>query len=508
MFSRLVQYIRQVIHRMFPFKDVEQAEKIETPLSNEMITELDLWHDMYIGRPPWLSDVNVKSLNIPALVCSEIARQVTLELKWNISGKTSEGDDADVTNPRSEYLKTEFKKLMDNLRMKLEQGCAAGGMTIKPYPKDGHIFFDCSMAWSLFPVSFGDDGNLTDVVFRDTFQDGKTTYTRLERHTVTKDGIKITQRAFSSQMRDSIGSEIPLSDVPQWAGVSPEATLQNTDGQMFGWYKVASANNIDVDSPMGVSAFCKATDVIKQADLQYSRLLWEFEGSELAIDVDPTALRPKPGDDGKMETPRLNDRLFRGVDLNADDTYKVFNPAIRDTSLLAGLNQLMMRIEDLCGLARGTLSDQNSEARTATELRIIKQRTYATIADNQAALERCLRDVVRAMDKYASIYNLAPEGDYELSFEWDDSILTDATQQLGERLQLLAQGLMGKVEMRQWYFGETKAQAEAALEELQAETPDIESLLPSLLTSKAQPGKPAAKQPASKDDKTDGASKG
>ena len=66
-----------------------------------------------------------------------------------------------------------------------------------------------------------------------------------------------------------------------------------------------------------------------------------------------------------------------------------------------------MKIEDQSGLARGTLSDANTEARTATELTILRNRTYTTIADNQQALERALREVVRAMDKYADLYNLA-----------------------------------------------------------------------------------------------------
>lgn len=458
---------------MFPFRDVAAVEHIDTPLSDEMVNALDLWYKMYTDDAPWLSPDKVKSLNLPALISSEIARQILLEVKWNISGKV-DANGEDTVSPRAEYLKQEFDRLMRVLRTKLEQGCASGGMTIKPYPKDGHIYFDCATAWSLYPIAFDDDGNLKDVIFRDSYQDGKITYTRLERHTVvnTADtkGIRITQRAFKSSNRESIGIEIPLTDVPQWAEVEPESLLTDTDGQMFGYFKTAAANNVDVEAPLGVAVFHKATKLIREADIQYSRILWEYEGSELAIDVDPTILRPQKGKNGYSEMPKLNERLFRGVDLGTDDNYHVFSPAIRDSSLFAGLNQLLMRVEDNCGLARGTLSDANVEARTATELRIIRQRTYATIADNQAMLEVCLRDVVRAMDKYATIYHLAPEGEYDVSFEWDDSIITDASQQLGERLELLSQGLMGKVEFRQWYFGETEAQARAAIAKAQEET--------------------------------------
>ena len=224
------------------------------------------------------------------------------EVKWNISGKADENGNAQ-DSPRAEYLKAEFGKLMQSLRPKLEQACAAGGMTIKPYPKDGHIYFDCATAWSLYPIAFDDDGNLKDVIFRDSYQDGKTTYTRLERHTVTDKGISITQRAFRSNNRKSIGVEIPLTDVPQWAEAEPEALLTDTEGQMFGWFKTANANNVDIDAPMGVAVFNKAVNIIREADMQYSRILWEYEGSELAIDVDPTVLRPQISGRGRQEMP-------------------------------------------------------------------------------------------------------------------------------------------------------------------------------------------------------------
>ena len=482
MFSKIMAMIRQVIRKMLPLKAVEQVEKIETPLSADMINALDDWYKAYCGQSPWLSadDGKVKSMNLPAMIASEIARQVTLEMQWNITGKTPEKTEENenpepVDNPRAEYLRKEFEKLITELRKKLEQGCAAGGMAVRPYPntEDGHIYFGWTMDWSLYPVAFDENGSLKDVIFRDVYQDGDITYTRLERHTVEGDKVHVTQRVFKSKFKDQVGSEVPLTAVDQWAKLEPEATLNATEGQMFGWFKVAAANNVDVDSPMGISVFHKALKVIKQADMQYSRLLWEFEGSELAIDVDPLALRPQQGKktskgEPVYELPQLNERLFRGVNLD-EDHYNVFSPSIRDTSLLNGLNRLLMMIEDLSGLSRGTLSDAPLEARTATELRILRQRTYATIADNQAALERCLRDVVRAMDKYASIYNLAPEGEYELSFEWDDSILTDRAQEMTERLELMSQGIVGKAEVRQWYTGETEAQAKAAIKAIQDE---------------------------------------
>ena len=473
--------IRQVFHRMTPYKTIAAVENIETPLSNEMALALETWYRMYRNDAPWLANngpdrdktkKSVFSMNLPAFICSEFARQIMLEMKWSITGK--QGEDGEATeNPRAAYLKAEFEKLITSLRAKLEQGCAAGGMVIKPYPKGRHIHFDFCMDWSMYPVAFDDDGNLSDVIFRDMIIDGKTIYTRLERHRLERDSdngssdnVVITQRAFKSTVKDVIGVEIPLSDVPQWAELESEVVVRAADGQLFGWYRSPVANSVDPDCPLGAALFDKATWLIRDADEQYSLIKWEYEGTTLAVDVDPMALRPRV--DGGMEMPELNQRLFRAVDLGEDGNYNIFSPNIRDASLFNGLNNILMRIEDLCGFSRGTMSDPNTQARTATELKIQQQRSYATIADNQAALERCLRDVIRVMDKYADIYGLAPKGDYEVSFEWDDSIITDSSQQLSERLTLMNAGVISPEEIRAWYFGETPAQAKKAIEELRA----------------------------------------
>ena len=456
-----------------------------------MENALNEWALMYQGKAEWLAQDGMFSLGLPAFIAAEIARQVVLEVKWNITAKVEDGaeppeDGSDPMNPRAQYLKDEFSKCMDKmLREKLEIGCASGGMVIKPYPRGEHMFFEYVMAWSMYPIAFDGAGELTDVIFKDSYTIGKAVYTRLERHKLESKRVKdsaepetvvtITQRCFKSQQRDAIGTECSLKEVPVWADLQPEATIRNTGGKLLiGWYKAASANNVDLDSPLGVSVFAKARDLIRDADKQYSRMLWEFEGGELAIDVDPLALRQKqsPGSDGsvKYDTPQLNQRLFRAVDCSDQgETYHVFSPPLREGSLLRGLNSILSRIEDSCGLARGTISDPTQEAMTATQLKILRKRTYDTITGNQHALEEALRDVVHAMDVHATLAGLAPEGEYELSFEWDDSIITDTDQQLNERLALANLGVLSRAEIRGWYLGETDAQAAAAIQQIDQE---------------------------------------
>ena len=490
-FQRIAEAVRRWWSRLIPYKDITSAEQIRTPLAPEMVRALSLWCELYHDRAPWKEPGKVKSLNLCAMAASEIARQVVLEMDWDVVAPEEMEPEGTGNSPkglasrreqgtgmavgvkpvsRAEFLKATFEGLLDVLRLKLEVGCAAGGMIVKPCPDPakGRIYFDFAPDWSLYPLAFDGAGNLSDVIIPDVFRDGEAIYTRLERHTLNGEDVNITQRVFKSTREDSLGTEVPLTSVERWSALEPEVTVTGAGGMLFGWFKVAAANTVDADCALGASVFAKAVDVAREIDLQYSRLLWEFEGGELAVDVDPTALYEKS--DGKgHKLPRLNERLFRAVDTGAESTYEVFAPTLRDASLVNGLNQLLIRFEDLCGLSRGTFSDANVDARTATELRIVKQRSYATVADNQKALEKCLRDVLRAMDVYATLYNLAPAGEWAASFEWDDSILTDVDAQLQQRLLLVNSGVMSKAELRQWYLGESEQQAEAAVAKIREE---------------------------------------
>lgn len=52
-------------------------ERIETPLTDEMVNALTDWYNLYRNEPDWTSDT-VKSMNLPAFIASELARQVVL----------------------------------------------------------------------------------------------------------------------------------------------------------------------------------------------------------------------------------------------------------------------------------------------------------------------------------------------------------------------------------------------------------------------------------------------
>lgn len=473
----LIQKLKGAIKSMLSQKTVESALQITPTISPKMRDAIILWEQLYKNESPWCADENVKSLGLAALIASEKARTATIEMKVKVTGESE----------RALFIGDNFKKVLDTIRTNLELGIALGGFIVKPYVTRGidgkyTLEFTYEKATDFYPLSFSADGTVMEAAFVDRIVTKDKIYSKLEYHKLEGTNLVVKNLAYSANNNsgqlggfnaDTLGTPIKLSSVPAWANLDEIVTIQNVDTMLFAYFKMPLANNVDLNSPLGVSGFARATDLIKDADLQYSNLLWEFEGGQLAVDVDRTALNPMKDSKGNTIEflPKLQDRLFRrNLDLGSDETYKVFSPQLRDENIINGLNTILMKIEDVCALSRGTLSTVNyTDARTATELKILKQRCYSANTDIQLELERTLQTVIHIMDKYCDLYNIVPAGKFEVAYCWDDSIIVDKDSERQVDLLDVDKGLMSKVEYRMKWKGETKDQAEEALKTIEDE---------------------------------------
>ena len=55
-----------------------------------------------------------------------------------------------------------------------------------------------------------------------------------------------------------------------------------------------------------------------------------------------------------------------------------------------------------------------------------------------------LDDLIYAVDSLASLYELSPNGEYETSYKWDDSIIIDAEVEREQDRQDVSMGVMRK----------------------------------------------------------------
>ena len=461
MLQRFLTWIRGVFSKMLHINDAKRALKVDVAISSEMQTAIDQWAVMFMDKAPWLDDTT-QSLGLAAAVAGEIARLTTVELESTITG-----------SPRADYLQGEYERVLADLRSRVETAAAGGGLVFKPYVDGEHIAVDCVPAWRFFPTAFNSQREVTGAVFVEQVTKGKTYYTRMEHHQLTDEGYTIRNLAFSSLTRGTLGNPCSLEAVDEWADLEPELTIRYKDGTapegvLFSYFRMPFSNTVDPESPLGVSVYSRAVGLIKEADRQYSRILWEYEGSELAVDASQGALQVK-GPDGKAPVlPPRSKRLFRELAIDqgqGGDLYKVFSPEIRDTSLFNGLDKILKRIEFNCNLAYGTLSDPQNVDKTAEEIRSSRQRSYSAVCDVQKALQGALEHLVWAMDFYAALYKLAPRGEYEVNFTWGDGVLQDTDKEYMRRKEMADNGYLRPEKFVAWYFGISEEEAKDYLPE-------------------------------------------
>lgn len=135
---------------------------------------------------------------------------------------------------------------------------------------------------------------------------------------------------------------------------------------------------------------------------------------------------------------------------------------------------MLQRIEFQCKLAYGTLSDPNYIEKTATEIKTSKQRSYATVSKMQSTMQDTLEHLIYIYDVLTTLYELAPEGEYDTYFEWDDSLVVDGESEQRIRQQEVREGLRTKKSYIMYRYGYTEKQAENELQAILDEKQKVE----------------------------------
>ena len=422
MFSRLKKVIKGVVYNMLNRIDIAKELNIEIAMNDNMANAINLWSNMYNNSPPWIND-EVVPLGIPGAIANELARLATIEFKSEINN--------------NEGLNEIYQELIDVLRINTEYACAKGGLIFKPYFNGKNIEIDLIHQDNFLPISYNAIGEITAAVFLEYKIIGDKKYTRLEYHDFKEGNYTIKNIAYvkSNLVKDnSLGKRTILASVPEWSQLQEEITINNITRPLFSYFKIPQANSVDVNSPLGVSCYAKASDLIKEADKQYSRILWEYEATEIAINASESLFVRK--EDGTYELPKGKERLYRifpWEDREGKRNLDTFSPGIRDSNLFNGLNNIFRKVEFNCGLAYGTLSDVNDVSKTATEIKTSRQRSYSTVKDIQKSLEKALKDLIVSMNDLATLYKLnrSPiDIDKDVSFDWDDSLVLDKDSEL------------------------------------------------------------------------------
>lgn len=378
--------------------------------NREMEDNINLWYSLFINLPPWRTE-RIRPLGLPAAICREFANPTMLEFAANITGSA-----------RADFLSECFQDAQVRFRSDIEMGLALGGVAFKPYPFNGRILIDASSPIAFAPLKFDEAGTCICGAFKSKpVRSGKDWYVKIEYHELSGYTYTIRNQAYLSNQNGGVGYQVPLTVLEEWSVIEPEVSIAPVEWPLFTYFKPPVSNNIDVSSDIGVSIYSgAAVELIKQADEQWEALNWEYYSGRRKIYIDQVTSSGSPANMFDRDLFVLG--LFSKT---GSDFFHEYTPEFRDEPLYRGFQNKLKEIEFQVGLAYGTISDPQTVDKTATEVRNSKQRMYVTVHSIQENLKPVFKRLLYAMNVYTSLYGLAPEGDYEVEFDFGDSILND-----------------------------------------------------------------------------------
>ena len=268
----LIAAVKRWFDMLFKSKAKEEFD-IKDVSSPEMEAFVLKCANIYRGRPHWVdTEAHIKTINFAKAVCSETARLATLAVGITADGST-----------RAKWIQEQLDKIYFSLRHWVEYGCAYVPLILQPSIASIDI-----VTPDRFTVTDQSNGDITGCVFlnREVDGSGKKYYSRLEYHRFLESGqYAISNRCYVSDTPEGDGKPIEIDSTP-WAGMLEDVTIENVTKPLFGVFRTPQANNIDIDSPMGMPIFAEAIEELKDLDIAYSRNAGEIQDSERVSLID------------------------------------------------------------------------------------------------------------------------------------------------------------------------------------------------------------------------------
>lgn len=465
------------------------------------------WH---LVAAPTIENSNNKRkmfyLNLPKALCSELAGMVwtdQCEVAVSVDGLvTADGE----TDPLNDFVQSVLRANNFNTKMgeAIEQAAALGGEALKVWVEQRHdgdgnvipgsekIKIGYCMADQFVPTAW-DNADVSDGVFISRQAKDGYYYTRLEWHKWEGDTYVITNELYradgkastSKEPQDILGYRYPLNVI--YPFLSEETPVKGIEKSLFAYFRTPTANNVDDNSPLGVSIYANAMETLHAIDICFDSFVREFQLGKKRIIVparliktviDPVSGAPRRYFDS-------TDEVYEALNSDDPDGLKIVDNSVelRVDEHVSAINAFLNIFCLQVGLSAGTFSfDASGGVKTATEVVSENSKTYKTVKcfQNQIkpAIERTVENIIAVAMLYdmewhgVKVAELAKPG-YHVNVALDDGITQDRQTNINEGILLMGNGVLSKEAfLTDPKYGQslTPEQAQSMLQQIAAES--------------------------------------
>ena len=427
-----------------------------TCVQDDYYSRIELWKKWYGGKVPSVHNYTQyngrrklrrtrKSLGLAKTVSEDWAN-LLLNEKFQIGvDKASAKKKIDAV-----LVANEFAKRANQL---VELAFALGTGAFVEYLDGDDVKIDYIRAGMIYPISW-DNGRVQECAFASERTTGKQKKVYLNIHR-----LEAGKYVIENHMFDRNGSVLTETDLPD--EVLPEVRTGSAIPR-FQIFSPNIANNIDPDSPLGISVYANALDQLESADLVYDSYCNEFRLGRKRITVPISMARIAMEEDG-TSTPVFddNDTEFYAVPQDDKSENKILehNMEIRSEAHDTGIQTMLNLVSWKTGSGgKRYVFRRDGQVRTATEVISENSDLYRNLKKHELSLEAALLGMI---DSIADLLHL---GTVKASVSFDDSIISDTDSDKMTFLQEIRDGVRQKWEYRVKFFGEDTETAKAMVD--------------------------------------------
>jgi A118 family predicted phage portal protein len=448
MFEKIKGFFMNVLG-LFHNYSIKEITGIDTNLSSEMYSAIELWSAMMSGQAPW--NDKAPPCGVLEQIAGRLSKLVSREIGLDVKD--------DAIRPAMEHINKNVDKIVDYIAL-------LGGCIVRPIFSNGKLQYETIPLGNYLPAQYDFDGTLTGALIMKQIQNGSKKWLLTENHTFENGAHTVECTLY----RNEGGSlrKTTLTDCPQTADITPLYVWQNVKQPMIIEFRNHAVNKID-GSNVPVPIIAGAEDLIEDADKQFERMNWEQEAGAMRVFADRDLFQKRQKRNGSETTsatelkPELNRLLVQIEGDGSAEGKKITEhaPTLRTTAQNEMLQQIFRRIELTCNIGKGTISDMESQIQTATQYSGGRQELYAIVDQIEDEIEAKYQHCADVFAHMAAAYKIG-SNDSKITITWnDDATRKDITAAKTMAMQEINTGIKNKWEYRRDFFGEDEAAAKA-----------------------------------------------
>lgn len=305
---------------------------------------------------------------------------------------------------------------------------------------DDNKVIDYIRANMIYPLSW-DNGDITECAFGSVrvVDEKERIYLMICRKGIPEDGESPELYYIENKYLDAeTGDEVDLPEDIE------EVVPTEYNKPNFQIIQPNICNNVDLDSPMGISIFANAIDQVKGCDLIYDSYMNEYILGRKRILVPYSAAKMQMQKDGNVDPVfDPNDTVYFALPGDRDSDLKLteVDMSIRAQDHEIGINKALDLMSLKCGMGTGRYKfESGGGVKTATEVISDKSDLYQNLQKNKIPVNAAIVAMVKCL-----FFLETGSDNIEVNVDFDDSIIEDSNTTIDKNIKLVQAGLRSKL---------------------------------------------------------------